>query len=408
VGILNGTRDDGLTVVYNAPYLRDSLAARIRPPVRWATVAPDSATVPVQGCADLDVLLDAALLEEGDYAAVLRITSNDPATPLTQVPVTFHVGPPIAMEFDLDPNTLKLGSNHMGKWVTGYLEPPPPLVPGDLDLGSILLNGVVPVDFSGPHDIGDHDKDGRPDLMFKAQRVALSLILPEGDHVPVTVTGRIGTREFEGCDTIKVKSGKIHQPHLQEVVTAGQPYTVLYDVSESTEILWVALLYSPDLGATWTIEQTHLPNTGAVEWTVPHQMTESAKVAVVEVEEEAGEVGDVVGVLAMSGVFTIQGVLDALSAAPAATKLLPVAPNPSAETVRLRFELARWAEVALEVLDVQGRRVRTVARGIREPGWHEAAWSGDDELGVRLGAGIYFVRLRAEGREWTQRVVRMN
>src|SRR5262249_29901728 len=45
VGIQNGTRDDGLLVAYNTPYLADSLAVRIARPPRWLTVTPDTGSV---------------------------------------------------------------------------------------------------------------------------------------------------------------------------------------------------------------------------------------------------------------------------------------------------------------------------------------------------------------------------
>jgi len=63
--------------------------------------------------------------------------------------------------------------------------------------------------------------------------------------------------------------------------------------------------------------------------------------------------------------------------------------------------------VTLDVYDLQGRRVVTVASGIREAGWHELSWTGDTDDGGAAGPGLYFMRLRVEQRELTQRLVRM-
>jgi len=49
--------------------------------------------------------------------------------------------------------------------------------------------------------------------------------------------------------------------------------------------------------------------------------------------------------------------------------------------------------------------VRTLAAGALEAGWHEVRWTGRTDEGGRLNAGLYFVRFRAEGREFRQRLV---
>jgi flagellar hook assembly protein FlgD len=71
----------------------------------------------------------------------------------------------------------------------------------------------------------------------------------------------------------------------------------------------------------------------------------------------------------------------------------------------MRFGLPRAAEVRLEVFDLQGRRVRTLAAGPRTAGWHDVNWNGQMEGGARSGAGLYFVRFRTEGREFRQRLI---
>jgi hypothetical protein len=43
-----------------------------------------------------------------------------------------------------------------------------------------------------PYRIGDHDRDKSPDLMVKFRRSDVIDILPEGDEVPVTVSGTVG------------------------------------------------------------------------------------------------------------------------------------------------------------------------------------------------------------------------
>lgn len=69
--------------------------------------------------------------------------------------------------------------------------------------------------------------------------------------------------------------------------------------------------------------------------------------------------------------------------------------------LRVGFRLDRAADVSLEVYDVSGRAVATLARGSLSAGAHERTWSGE---GAR--PGVYFVRLRGAGFS-TTRVVRL-
>jgi hypothetical protein len=89
------------------------------------------------------------------------------------------------------------------------------------------------------------------------------------------------------------------------------------------------------------------------------------------------------------------------------TALAPIVPNPSPGERTLRFVLAAAGPVELELLDVTGRRVLTLASGILPAGPHERTWDGLDARGGRVAAGIYFVRLRAGGRALTERFVQL-
>ena len=82
-------------------------------------------------------------------------------------------------------------------------------------------------------------------------------------------------------------------------------------------------------------------------------------------------------------------------------------PNPATTSTRIGFSLANASDVRLEIYGVDGRRVRTLERGVLRPGAYARAWAGDDDEGRRVSAGAYFVRLLAEGRTLTQRIAWM-
>ena len=310
--------------------------------------------------------------------------------------------PPVTVAFDFDPNTLNLKS--MGRWVTGYIEPEAPLTASEIVLASIRLNGVVPADTAGPHTVGDEDGDGIPDLMVKFSRTAVSLALSDGDAVPVTVTGTVGPRLFTGTDHIRVKRAKVTAPVAHEVVPPGHRYTVRWEVPKGFSGAWIAVLHTFDDGANWVLDATHLPNTGSYQWQVPSAGADSARIGIVLVESSDSTGFNVNGVLSVSGVFEVFGATD-VEPPPAVLAFAPVRPNPAAGEALLRFGLPRAAQVRLEVFDLQGRRVRTLAAGALEAGWHEVRWTGRTDEGGRLNAGLYFVRFRAEGREFRQRLV---
>jgi hypothetical protein len=88
-----------------------------------------------------------------------------------------------------------------------------------------------------------------------------------------------------------------------------------------------------------------------------------------------------------------------VAAVPAVTQLAPSRPNPFRETATIAFSLARGGPVELMLFSVDGRRVRTLARGVREPGEYSLVWDGRDDNGSPVASGVYYLRLStAQGR----------
>jgi hypothetical protein len=76
-------------------------------------------------------------------------------------------------------------------------------------------------------------------------------------------------------------------------------------------------------------------------------------------------------------------------------------PNPFNPYTKVLFDIpsgANQVSVNLQIYDISGRLVRTLLQGSREPGRHEVIWNGKDNRGAQVGAGIYFIRIRAG--EW--------
>lgn len=98
---------------------------------------------------------------------------------------------------------------------------------------------------------------------------------------------------------------------------------------------------------------------------------------------------------------------DASPAAPAALAL-SAAPNPFRGQSSVSFTLPAAGDVQLDVFDLQGRLVRTLARGAHGAGAHSVAWDGRDANGGTAGPGLYLARLTAGGETRQLKLVRAN
>lgn len=90
---------------------------------------------------------------------------------------------------------------------------------------------------------------------------------------------------------------------------------------------------------------------------------------------------------------------------PRALALAPPSPSPARGATLLHFDLPRAANVRLELFDPTGRRVRVIDQGERAAGRYAVALALRDDAGRPLAAGLYLVRLSAEGRALTRRLV---
>jgi hypothetical protein len=67
-------------------------------------------------------------------------------------------------------------------------------------------------------------------------------------------------------------------------------------------------------------------------------------------------------------------------------------PNPTPAGIQVQYAVARAGQVRLELLDISGRVVATLADRLHDSGRYVAAWDGAGRQG-RVAPGLYFVRL---------------
>lgn len=80
--------------------------------------------------------------------------------------------------------------------------------------------------------------------------------------------------------------------------------------------------------------------------------------------------------------------------------LEPPVPNPARGLTTLAYSLDRERPVALEVVDVAGRVVATLARGSQAAGTHTISWDATGEV-----PGVYFLRMAAGPESRTRKLV---
>ncbi len=70
-------------------------------------------------------------------------------------------------------------------------------------------------------------------------------------------------------------------------------------------------------------------------------------------------------------------------------------PNPFNPTTTIEFSLAENAQVTIEVYNLKGQLVRTLANEKMDAGNHQVVWTGDDSQGKSVGSGVYFYKMKA-------------
>lgn len=83
--------------------------------------------------------------------------------------------------------------------------------------------------------------------------------------------------------------------------------------------------------------------------------------------------------------------------APLAFGLSPNYPNPFNPSTTIRYQLGGQSAVRLEIVNLLGRRVRTLVDATQEAGSYSARWDGLNDAGRAVASGVYLYRLRADG-----------
>jgi hypothetical protein len=90
---------------------------------------------------------------------------------------------------------------------------------------------------------------------------------------------------------------------------------------------------------------------------------------------------------------------------PSENAFLPARPNPFGGSTELAFAVKSEAHVRLDVYDVRGRLVRSLADGVMSSGQYARTWDGRAATGERAAAGVYFARVEIGDFRMTRSIV---
>ncbi len=312
IGIQNATRDDGLTVVFNdASYIHDNMAIAFETIPEWMKLNPIDGTVTAGGSQDVDVLLNAAGLEDGIHEATIRVNSNDPYTPLVEIPVTLNVGYVEATLTEFIPKVLRLADTSILR-VRMRVELPEGLDPHDIRLSSVMLNDSVPaLEDPAPY-YTDDNRNGIEEVTFWFDWDLLRQNLAEGQLIPVTISGEVeDVQWWRGMDYIRTGDPDQYMPFPGAYYAAGATVPIRWnEASESIPHRYTVQL-SRDGGTTWETLATGLTAT-TFDWTASGAATENAIVRILSYDTHGTQLGfdDTDAPFSISGVLAVPFPID--------------------------------------------------------------------------------------------------
>ena len=74
-------------------------------------------------------------------------------------------------------------------------------------------------------------------------------------------------------------------------------------------------------------------------------------------------------------------------------------PNPFNPSTTISFALPQDSKVELSVYNIKGQKVKTIAKDVFAKGLHKLIWNGKDSSGKEVGSGVYFYKLKVNGKD---------
>jgi hypothetical protein len=80
-------------------------------------------------------------------------------------------------------------------------------------------------------------------------------------------------------------------------------------------------------------------------------------------------------------------------------------PNPFNPTTTISYDLAKGADVNLDIYNILGQHITTLVNASQEAGHYEVMWNATDGHGQTVASGIYFYRLSTDEASQTKKMM---
>jgi hypothetical protein len=82
-------------------------------------------------------------------------------------------------------------------------------------------------------------------------------------------------------------------------------------------------------------------------------------------------------------------------------------PNPFNPGTTIQYVLNKTGRIRLDIYNVQGQLLRTLAEGNAQPGAYAMAWDGKDAQGNEVVTGIYYYQLQLNDEVMTHKMIKL-
>jgi len=73
-------------------------------------------------------------------------------------------------------------------------------------------------------------------------------------------------------------------------------------------------------------------------------------------------------------------------------------PNPFNPSTTIAFSIPEESNIEIIVYNIKGQKVKKIVKSVFEKGYHSIVWKGDNESGRSVSAGVYFYKLKVNGK----------
>ena len=80
-------------------------------------------------------------------------------------------------------------------------------------------------------------------------------------------------------------------------------------------------------------------------------------------------------------------------------------PNPFNPQVNVDYEIRHSDQVTITVRDIRGQHIKTVKQIFMSAGRYSLSWEGDNDYGVKMSSGLYFLSIKASNSIKTAKIL---